>query len=186
MRRPTAARSSVAWTRSCRRRQSRRRSRRCRCGAFGTTPGTTSCAVRPAGSCAVRRGRGTAGSSVPASPIAAAARGAPSACRDATGRAVVISDGYDALLRARRRRPRWTALEHRYYQRHRWRAKGIFAEAKDQHGLRRAVRRGRWNVAIQAYLTAAAINLKRLAASLPSRLFWAGCPGGSHIRKSPA
>lgn len=102
------------------------------------------------------------------------------------GRALVISDGYDALLRARRRRPRWTALEHRYYQRHRWRAEGIFAEAKDQHGLRRAVRRGRWNVAIQAYLTAAAINLKRLAASLPSRLFWAGCPGGSHIRKSPA
>ena len=57
---------------------------------------------------------------------------------------------------------RWTAL----YRRHRWRAEGIFAEAKVQHGLLRAVRRGRWNVAIQAYLTATAINLKRLAASL--------------------
>ena len=31
-----------------------------------------------------------------------------------------------------------------------------------QHGLRRAVRRGLANVAIQAYLTAAVINLKRL------------------------
>ncbi|HEW78614.1 MAG TPA: hypothetical protein ENH34_01415, partial [Phycisphaerales bacterium] len=30
------------------------------------------------------------------------------------------------------------------------------------HGLRRAVRRGLANVAIQAYLTAAVINLKRL------------------------
>ena len=38
-----------------------------------------------------------------------------------------------------------------------------FAEAKTQHGLRRAVRRGLSNVAIQAYLTAAVINLKRLA-----------------------
>jgi len=32
-----------------------------------------------------------------------------------------------------------------------------------QHGLRRAVRRGLENVAIQVYLTAAVINLKRLA-----------------------
>ena len=101
-------------------------------------------------------------------------------------RAVVISEGYDALLRARRRRPRWPALEQRYYHRHRWRAEGIFAEVKGQHGLRRAVRRGRWNVAIQAYLAAAAINLKRLAASLPCRLFWACCLGGSHIRVSAA
>jgi hypothetical protein len=37
-------------------------------------------------------------------------------------------------------------------------------EAKTQHGLRRAARRGLANVAIQAYLTAAVINLKRLAA----------------------
>ena len=37
-------------------------------------------------------------------------------------------------------------------------------EAKARHGLGRAMRRGLWNVAIQVYLTAAAINLKRLAA----------------------
>ena len=39
----------------------------------------------------------------------------------------------------------------------------MHGEAKTQHGLRRAVRRGLANVAIQAYLTAAVINLKRLA-----------------------
>ena len=96
-------------------------------------------------------------------------------------RAVVISDGYDALLRARRRRPRWTAVEQQHYRRHRWRAEGIFAEAKEQHGLRRAVRRGRWNVAIQAYLTAAAINLKRLAASSFSLLAWMNSSSGPQV-----
>lgn len=43
---------------------------------------------------------------------------------------------------------------------------GAHGEAKTQHGLRRAVRRGLSNVAIQAYLTAAVMNLKRLAAAL--------------------
>ena len=35
---------------------------------------------------------------------------------------MVISEGNNALLRERRQRPRWTALEHRYHQRHRRRA----------------------------------------------------------------
>ena len=48
----------------------------------------------------------------------------------------------------------------------RWRVEGSHGEAKTQHGLRRAVRRGTANVAIQVYLTAAVMNLKRLAASL--------------------
>ncbi len=39
-------------------------------------------------------------------------------------------------------------------------------EAKTWHGLARAVRRGMANMKIQAYLTATAINLKRLAAAL--------------------
>lgn len=81
-------------------------------------------------------------------------------------RQVLIVDGYEALLRARRRRRRWSEEDRRRYQRHRWRVEGIHGESKTQHGLRRAVRRGRWNVAIQAYLTAAVINLKRLAALL--------------------
>ena len=52
------------------------------------------------------------------------------------------------------------------YNRHRWRVEGMHGEAKTQHGLRRAVRRGLSNVVIQAYLTAAVINLKRLAVVL--------------------
>jgi hypothetical protein len=41
---------------------------------------------------------------------------------------------------------------------------GFHGEAKTWYGLARAVRRGLANIQIQAYLTAAAINLKRLAA----------------------
>jgi len=78
-------------------------------------------------------------------------------------RAVVISDGHTALLRARRRRARWSSHEYRLYGRHRWRSEGVHAEAKRWHGLNRAVRWGLWNIAIQSYLTATAINLKRMA-----------------------
>jgi transposase len=66
--------------------------------------------------------------------------------------------------RARRRHTRWDAETAASYKRHRWRVEGVHGEAKTQHGLRRAVRRGMDNVAIQAFLTAAAMNLKRLAA----------------------
>ena len=89
-------------------------------------------------------------------------------------RRVLIVKGYEALLRARRRRARWSEEDRRRYQRHRWRAEGIHGESKTQHGLRRAVRRHLWNIAIQAYLTAAVINLKRLAALLWLLVLWAG------------
>ena len=79
---------------------------------------------------------------------------------------MVIGDDYPALLRARRRRARWSEDDRRLYQRHRWRSEGFHGEAKTWHGLGRAVRRGLHNMKIQAYLTAAAINLKRLAAAL--------------------
>ena len=78
-------------------------------------------------------------------------------------KAVVISDDYPALLRARRRRERSSAEDQRLYQRHRWRSEGFHGEAKTWHGLARAVRRGLGNMRIQAFLTAAAVNLKRLA-----------------------
>ncbi len=81
-------------------------------------------------------------------------------------KAVVVSDDYPALLRARRRRLRWGEEERRLYQRHRWRSEGFHGEAKSWHGLARAVRRGLQNMRIQAFLTAAAINLKRLATAL--------------------
>ena len=48
-------------------------------------------------------------------------------------------------------------------------SEGLFAEAKQNHGLSRARYRGRAKVQIQAYLSAAALNLKRLVAAL---CFW--------------
>ena len=77
----------------------------------------------------------------------------------------MISNGYEALLRARRRHHNPDKKFRQTYSRHRWKVEGMHGEAKTQHGLRRAVRRGLSNVAIQAYLTAAVINLKRLVTS---------------------
>ena len=81
-------------------------------------------------------------------------------------RAVVVVEGYESLVRARRRRNSWDEETKESYQRHRWRVEGVHGEAKTQHGLRRAARRGLDNVAIQVYLTVAVMNLKRLAALL--------------------
>ncbi len=85
---------------------------------------------------------------------------------DASARRVLISHGYESLLRARRRHRMPDEKFVSIYKRHRWLVEGMHGEAKTQHGLRRAVRRGLSNVAIQAYLTATVINLKRLAAAL--------------------
>lgn len=78
-------------------------------------------------------------------------------------RVVVFNVNHPSLLRARRKRLHWGEREKRLYQRHRWRVEGVHGEAKTWHGLARAVRRGLDNMRIQAFLTAAAINLKRLA-----------------------
>lgn len=86
--------------------------------------------------------------------------------RGRVNKAVVLGDDYPALLRARRRRERWTEADQRLYQRHRWRSEGFHGEAKAWHGLARAVRRGLDKMRIQTFLTAAVINLKRLAAAL--------------------
>ncbi|MBT4690923.1 MAG: hypothetical protein HOK21_22865 [Rhodospirillaceae bacterium] len=77
--------------------------------------------------------------------------------------AVIIKDGHGALLRARRRHGRalWPDIAAR--NRHRGLVEGVHGEAKARHGLRRAMRRGLWNMQIQAWLTATVINLKRLA-----------------------
>lgn len=84
----------------------------------------------------------------------------------AHSRSILIVDGYPALLRARRRWPERDESTREIYARHRFLVEGIHGEAKTQHGLRRAVRRRLWNVAIQVYLTAAVINLKRLVRAL--------------------
>ena len=81
-------------------------------------------------------------------------------------KSVVIDDHHPALLRARRRRERWSAEDDRFYQRHRRRSEGYHGEAKTWQGLARAVRRGLQNMRIQAFLTAAAVNLKRLAVAV--------------------
>jgi hypothetical protein len=60
-------------------------------------------------------------------------------------KAVVVGDDYPALLRARRRKERWSEEDVRLYQRHRWRSEGFQGEAKTWHGLARAVRRGLQN-----------------------------------------
>ena len=97
-----------------------------------------------------------------------------------TPEVVLIVDGYEAVLRARRKRQRWGPTEYHLYGRHRWRVEGAHAEAKTRHGLRRAIRRGLDNVAIQAYLTAAVMNLKRLAALL-GRFFAARWRAGATV-----
>lgn len=45
-------------------------------------------------------------------------------------KAVVVGNDYPALLRARRRRERWSNKDQRLYQRHRWRSEGFHGEAK--------------------------------------------------------
>ncbi len=46
-----------------------------------------------------------------------------------------------------------------------WKIEGIFGEAKQQHGLRRAHYRGLHNMQVQAYLTASVQNLKRIVST---------------------
>lgn len=71
---------------------------------------------------------------------------------------VTVHD-YPALLRAPRRRERWSEEDVST-------CATADGEAKTWHGLARAVRRGLQNMRIQSYLTAAAFNLKRLATAL--------------------
>ena len=89
-------------------------------------------------------------------------------CMSSTARVrlILITDGYESLLRARRRWQKRDECIREKYKRHKWRVEGVHGEAKTQHGLRRAVRRGLANVSIQVYLTAMVMNLKRLAAFL--------------------
>lgn len=83
----------------------------------------------------------------------------------AHSRTILIVRDYPALLRARREKERgWDEGKRELYRRHQWLAEGKHGEAKERHGLRRAIRRGRWNVAVQAYLAAAVMNLKCLVA----------------------
>lgn len=99
--------------------------------------------------------------------------------KTARSRVIRLVDNYPALLRARRRKWRWPEEWKHAQIRHRWQVEGRHGEAKKHHGLGRAMRRGLDNVRIQAYLTAVAMNLKRLAAAaadaacfLPFKWLW--------------
>ena len=83
--------------------------------------------------------------------------------KSSKSRAIIIQDGHGALLRARRRYLKKLPSDRAAYHSHRFRVEGVHGEAKTCHGLNRATRRGLENIAIQTWLTAAAINLKRLA-----------------------
>jgi transposase len=86
-------------------------------------------------------------------------------------RAILLHKDHPALLRARRKYARWGSRERALYRRHRGRVEGVHGEAKTWHGLARAIRRGLANMQIQALLTAAVINLKRLAEAVLVALF---------------
>jgi hypothetical protein len=77
-------------------------------------------------------------------------------------RAILLHKDHPALLRARRKCARWGDHERALYRSHRIRVEGLHGEVKTWHRLARAIRRGLANIQIQAYLTAAAINPKRL------------------------
>lgn len=81
-------------------------------------------------------------------------------------RAILLHKDYPALLRGRRKRHRWGKREASLYASHRSKVEGVHGEEKTWHGLARACRRGLENIKIQAYLTAAVLNLKRLIAAL--------------------
>jgi len=91
--------------------------------------------------------------------------------KSATRRTILIVNGYTSLLRARRRHRQKLDSDKHWSARHRFLVEGIHGEAKQQHGLARAARRGIDNLIIQAALTAAVIDLKRLAASVSSRFY---------------
>jgi len=94
----------------------------------------------------------------------------------ASARSILITDGYCALLRARRSRQKgWPEELREAYSRHRWKVEGAHGEAKCRHGLRRAARRGLTNVRIQVYMTAVVMNLKRLAMWAARRLMALFC-----------
>ena len=78
---------------------------------------------------------------------------------------------HKAAIERVRRRQSSPVFKQRMIERS-WKIEGLFAEAKERHGLRRAKYRGSDKVQIQAYLTGTAQNLKRLAVSLDFYFRW--------------
>lgn len=93
----------------------------------------------------------------------------PGLSKGRVAKAVVVGDDYPALSRARGRRERWSEEDQRLYQRHRWRSEGLPWRGEELARPSPSDPMGLANMKIQAYLTAAAVNLKRLAAALFDR-----------------
>lgn len=103
-------------------------------------------------------------------------------------RAILLHKDHPALLRARRKYARRGPRERALYRRHRGRVEGVHGEAKTWHRLARAIRRRLANMQIQALLTAAAVNLKRLAEAVllaPFAAIAAGPAPGSTRHRHP-
>ena len=89
-----------------------------------------------------------------------------SQCTPGVVRCVTVGKDHAALIRLRA-----DSKTEDFQQLYRGRApaiEGVFAEAKQRHGLRRAWRRGLSKMRIQCLLIAAVINFKRLITLLPS------------------
>lgn len=89
-------------------------------------------------------------------------------CTKSDRRTLKVSTNHDALSRLRA-----DSKTESFKKLYRMRApaiEGIFAEAKENHGLRRAWRRGLMKMSIQSLLIASVLNYKRLAAVLLSYL----------------
>ncbi len=78
---------------------------------------------------------------------------------------------HNAAIERVRRRQSSQVFKQRMIERS-WKIEGLFAEAKERHGLRRAKYRGTKKMQIQAYLTGTVQNLKRLAVSLDFYFRW--------------
>ncbi len=87
-----------------------------------------------------------------------------SSCTTARVRCLAVGDHHGALVRLRA--DHQTESFRQLYRRRAPVAEGVFATAKQHHGLRRAWRRGLPKMRIQCLLIATVINLKRLIASL--------------------
>lgn len=104
-------------------------------------------------------------------------------------RAILLHKDHPALLRARRKYAGWGPRERTLYRCHRRQVEGVHGEAKTWHGLARAIRRGLANMQSQAFLTAAVINLKRLARAAMMALLAAlavGAAPGSTQHRHPS
>lgn len=81
------------------------------------------------------------------------------------GAATIFRSEYRKYFESIKRRQATIYFKARLHERM-WKAEGIFGEAKNNHGLRRARYRGITKVQIQVYMTSIVQNLKRLALSI--------------------